>query len=122
VLVVDDHAIVRAGVRALLADTRDWEVCGEAGNGSEAVDKVQQLSPDVVLLDVTMPCMNGFEAAALIREKAPRTKVVFLTMHHVPTTGRLVGAHGFISKSSAAQDLVAVLNKVFRPGSPAGAP
>jgi chemotaxis response regulator CheB len=77
VLIVDDHAVVRAGVRTFLSSYPDWEICGEAKDGEEAIEKVEQLALDVVLLDLTMPGMNGFEAAPIILERAPATKIVF---------------------------------------------
>jgi YesN/AraC family two-component response regulator len=111
-LVVDDSAIIRTGVRALLSDFSDWQICGEAANGSEAVAKVQEESPDVVLLDVTMPVMNGFDAAAKIKQIAPATKVIFFSIHELPA--HLLTVEGFVSKQTAADDLLPALAKVTR--------
>ena len=105
VLVVDDSEIVRMGVRVLLYDSAQWEICGEAENGADAIAKVLEESPDVVVLDLIMPVMSGFETAARIRTIAPTTKIVFFSVHETPTTARLVGADAFVSKASAAKDL-----------------
>jgi DNA-binding NarL/FixJ family response regulator len=109
---VDDSAIVRTGVRDLLSDFRDWQICGEATNGLEAILKVQQESPDVVLLDVTMPVMNGYEAAAKIKEIAPGTKVIFFSTHQLPLKPLSVRAEGFVSKQNAVDDLLPALERV----------
>ena len=113
-LLVDDNDICRIGVRALLAGRSEWVICGEATNGVEAIIKVQAESPDIVLLDLTMPLMNGFEAAAKIKEVAPSTKVVFFSMHTIPASPQFVGAEGFVSKQTAARDLLPMLEKVTR--------
>src|SRR5258708_10349811 len=102
-LVVDDHEIVRMGVRILLSDTNQWDICGEAKDGPEAIKKVVELSPDVVILDLTMPAMGGFDTAKRIRRVAPSTRIVFFSVHETPTTARLVGADAFGSKASTAQ-------------------
>jgi DNA-binding NarL/FixJ family response regulator len=112
-LIVDDHEIVRIGVRILLADKNKWEICGEAVDGAEAIEKVVKLSPDVVILDLTMPIMGGFETAIRIRQLAPDTKIVFFSIHETPTTARLVGADAFVSKASAAEDLARTINQVL---------
>jgi DNA-binding NarL/FixJ family response regulator len=115
-LIVDDHEVVRASVRMLFANSDSFEVCGEAQNGMEAIRMVPELSPDVVILDLSMPGMNGFETAAKIRLIAPSTKIVFFSVHDVPTTARWVGADAFVSKSSALQDLVFAVTRVLRSG------
>ncbi len=111
-LVADDHEIVRVGVRTLLKDKHDWEICGDAENGREAIAKVCELSPDVVILDLSMPVMNGFEACAEIRRIAPSTKIIFYTVHDVPATASEVGADAFVSKSASAQELIATIERV----------
>jgi CheY-like chemotaxis protein len=115
ILIVDDHDLVRAGLVALLEAS--WDVCGEAGNGIEAIEKVRELKPDMVLLDLSMPLMSGTQAAKSIRAISPRTKIVFLSMHDSPTVAELVktmGADGFISKHSQAgkfrKELAALLD------------
>jgi DNA-binding NarL/FixJ family response regulator len=110
---VDDHEIVRMGVRILLSDANQWEICGEARNGIEAVQMVKALCPDVVILDLTMPVMGGFDTAKRIRQVAPDTRIVFFSIHETPTTARLVGADAFVSKSSAAKDLANTIQHVL---------
>lgn len=107
ILVVDDHELVRDGISGLLRDR--WDVCGEAENGVEAIEKVRELSPDLVLLDLVMPVMSGTEAAKIIRAVAPATKIVFLSMHESPTVAELVrtvGADGFLSKHCHASEFM----------------
>src|SRR3989304_2138774 len=81
VLITDDHAIVREGLQAILKGESDIEVVGEATNGEEAIKKAKELQPDIVLMDITMPGMNGLEATRLIRKQNPETKILVLTMH-----------------------------------------
>src|SRR5262245_34257916 len=81
ILIVDDHEIFRRGLRSLLESRSDWEVCGEATDGQDALDKAKQLQPDVVVLDITMPRLNGLDAAALLRKEVPRAKIVILSQH-----------------------------------------
>jgi DNA-binding NarL/FixJ family response regulator len=119
--VVDDNEIVRMGVRGLLCNHPQWEICGEAENGADAISKVAELSPDVVILDLIMPVISGIEAATRIRRISPSTKIVFFSIHDTPTTARMVGADAFVSKSSAAQDLVLAINNVLQTlGNPSG--
>lgn len=108
VLVVDDHQVMRKGVRALLETDSAWEVCGEAENGRLAVEKTRELNPDLVILDLTMPEMNGLEAARQIRQLSPQTKIVIFSMHESPQVrkeARDAGADAFVSKSSMAEAL-----------------
>jgi DNA-binding NarL/FixJ family response regulator len=109
ILLADDHEVVRHGLRVLLEAHPGWEVVGEAGNGREAVDKVRQTKPDVVVLDITMPELNGLEATRQILKAAPQTEVLILTMHESEQVAREVlaaGARGYLLKSDAAHDLV----------------
>jgi DNA-binding NarL/FixJ family response regulator len=115
-LIVDDHEVVRKGVRTLFAHNDSFEVCGEAQNGMEAIRMVPELSPDLVILDLSMPGMNGFETAAKIRLIAPSIKIVFFSVHEIPSTALWVGADAFVSKSSALQDLVLTVNRVLQLG------
>jgi DNA-binding NarL/FixJ family response regulator len=111
---VDDHEIVRIGVRLLLSDRDNWEVCGEAEDGFEAVEKVAELSPDIVILDLNMPVLSGLEAAKQIREIAPSTRIVFFSFHELPTAAQLVGADAFVSKSLAAEQLEKTIEAVLQ--------
>ena len=121
ILIVDDHAIVRMGVRTLLAANPKWKVCGEAANGEQALREIAKLAPDVVILDLSLPGMNGFEVAKEIRRLAPSTKIVFFTIHDVPATAREVGADGFVLKSSGVEALEKTLETVLLRRSAAGA-
>lgn len=112
-LIVDDHEIVRIGVRNLLSKNEQWEICGEAADGLEAIEKVLTLSPDVVILDLMMPTMNGFDTARRIRQLAPTTGIIFFSLHDTPTIARLVGADAFVSKGSIAQDLPRAIRHVL---------
>ena len=114
ILIVDDHEVARMGVRMLLSNSGSFEVCGEAKNGMEAIRMVPALSPHVVILDLSMPGMNGFETAAKLRVMAPSVKIIFFSVHDIPATARLVGADAFVSKSSAPQELVHTVNRVLQ--------
>jgi DNA-binding NarL/FixJ family response regulator len=117
ILIADDHEIVRHGIRALLDGHVGWEVCGEATDGREAVEKAVQLRPDVVLLDVGMPNLNGLDAARQILIACPRARILVLTMHESEQIVREVlevGARGFLLKSDAARDLVAAVEALQR--------
>ncbi len=115
-LIVDDHEAVRMGVRMLFTENCSVEVCGEAQNGVDAIRMVSELSPDVVILDLSMPGMNGFETAARIRLIAPSARIVIFSIHDIPTTARWVGADAFVSKSSPLQELALTVNRVLHTG------
>jgi DNA-binding NarL/FixJ family response regulator len=115
ILVVDDHEIIRRGLRAVLEAEPDWEVADEAANGQEAVEKAQRIKPDVVLMDISMPELNGLEAARRIRRNLPATEVLFLTMHEseqMIREGMEAGARGFLLKSDAGHELVPAIKSV----------
>jgi len=117
VLVTDDHAMVRDGICALLALTGDIEAIGIAANGREALDMVRELMPDVVLMDIAMPIMDGLEATRRIHKEFPKVKVLALTQyddksHVFPVIE--AGASGFISKTAASSELVAGIRSVHR--------
>jgi DNA-binding NarL/FixJ family response regulator len=117
ILLVDDHPIVRQGLRTLLQGRCDWEVVGEASDGVEAVEKVESLHPNVVVLDVTMPRMNGLEACRLIHQKHKNAglEVLFVTQHDSPQMMREAldaGARGYVVKSNAARDLLEAVESV----------
>ena len=115
ILVVDDHPIVRHGLRTLLGGRPEWEIIDEAEDGVEAVEKADRLKPDVVVLDVSMPRMDGLEACRRIRKSVPKSEVLIVTQHDSPQMMREalgVGARGYIVKSDAARDLLAALEAV----------
>lgn len=116
VLVVDDHTIVRDGICTLLALAGDIEVVGEAANGSEAIKMVRELKPDVVLMDISMPIMDGLEATRRICKEFPRTKVLILTQYDDKEYVFPVieaGASGFISKVAASSELAPGIRAVY---------
>ena len=117
ILLVDDHPVVRQGLRTLLEGRPGWEVVGEASDGVEALDKVESLQPDVVVLDITMPRMNGLQACRLIQQtpKASGLEVLFVTQHDSPQMMREAldaGARGYVVKSNAARDLLDAVEAV----------
>ena len=115
VLIVDDHTLVRDGIRALLMLAADIEVVGEACNGMEAMEKVKELLPDVVLLDLAMPIMNGLDTTRRIRKEFPKSKVLALTQYDdseyvVPVIE--AGARGFVTKAAAFSELATAIQAV----------
>jgi two-component system response regulator NreC len=117
VLLAEDHTIVRKGIRSLLDGVTDIEVIGEAEDGREAVEKVGQLLPDVVLMDNTMPILNGLEATRQIKKQFPHIMVLILTMH---TDEEYIfqflqaGASGYLVKKTAPKELVSAIKAVYR--------
>lgn len=112
VLIADDHAIVRDGIRQLLRNEEDLAVVGEALDGREALEKARDLSPDVLLLDIAMPRLNGLEVIDLVREAAPDTQVVVLSMHAKESYVKQVlasGALGYVLKASPSSDILAAI-------------
>jgi DNA-binding NarL/FixJ family response regulator len=113
VLVVDDHDIVRLGLRSLAEAKGDWEICGEAADGSTAIAKALDLRPDVIIVDLTMPGMNGFETAMEMRSVAPNSKIVLFSVYNLPVPARNVGADAFVSKASGVRELVATVERLL---------
>lgn len=115
VLLADDHALLREGLRALLASSGDIEVVAEVANGREALERALALKPDVVLMDIGMPDMNGIDATALLRERLPAARVIVLSMHgdaeHVYRALE-AGASGYLLKESAAAEVIAAVRAV----------
>lgn len=115
VLLADDHAVMRDGLKALLSATADLEVVGEVGNGREAVRLAAELKPDVVIMDVAMPELNGIEAVRMLREQRPDARIVMLSMHsdaeHVYRALE-AGAAGYLLKESAGEEVVSAVRTV----------
>ena len=109
ILVADDKPLVRYGLRILVERHDDWIVCGEASDGLEAVEKAANLKPDVVLLDISMPKLDGLCAVPLIREKIPDSDIVILTLHESLEMARIAakaGARAYVTKSSLSTELI----------------
>lgn len=120
ILIADDHEIVRKGLRAVLETRKDFEVVAEATNGRDAVSLAEEHSPDVVLMDLSMPELNGMEAIGQIIRRSPRTEILVLTMHESEELIREVldtGARGYVLKSDAAKQLVPAVD-ALREGKP----
>jgi len=119
VLVVDDHAILRDGIRSLLESQEDIDVVGEAGDGAEALEYVSKLLPDIVLMDISMPKTNGLEATRLIKESYPQVRVLILTQHDnreyiAPALG--AGASGYVLKRSGRREMLNAIRQVYEQG------
>lgn len=115
ILIADDHSVVRAGLRTLLESRSAWEVCAEAADGREALEKATKLKPDVAVLDIGMPLLNGVEATRQIRLASPSTEVLILTMHESDDLVQQViqaGARGYILKDDADRVLLAAVDAV----------
>jgi DNA-binding NarL/FixJ family response regulator len=117
ILIADDHELVRRGIRGLLRAQRGWKVAGEAADGREAVEKSRKLKPDIIILDIGMPNLDGLEATRQIRQAAPNTEILILTMHESNQMVRRVleaGARGYVLKSDLAGHLVKAVKGVSR--------
>ena len=117
VVVADDHTILRQGIKALLDNQEGIEVVGEAKDGREAIKTIEELSPDVILMDIAMPGLNGLEATRRIKKKFPKVKVVVLTMHaNEEYIFQILnaGADGYLVKETAFQDLISAINAVHK--------
>ena len=116
ILIADDHEMLRRGVRTILENEPDWEICGEAFNGQDAVAKANSLRPDLVILDINMPVLNGLAAVRLILRNRPQTKILVFTVHDSDQTVKEIqaaGAHRFLSKSNASDDLLRVVRELL---------
>lgn len=117
ILIADDHEIVRQGIRALIESHPGWEVCAEAVDGKDAVQKVAESKPDLIALDIGMPNMNGLEAAREILRENPKAKILFLTIYDTDQAAKTaiqIGAKGLILKSDAARELVSAIEIIQR--------
>jgi DNA-binding NarL/FixJ family response regulator len=117
IVIADDHTVVRRGVRAVLESQPGWEVTGEATTGPEAVALARQLQPDIVVMDLTIPELNGLDATRELLKVSPRTEVLILTMHHSEQLARdalQAGARGYVLKSDSDGILVAAIDSLRR--------
>jgi two-component system response regulator NreC len=117
ILLADDHTVVRQGLRKVLEERADWEVVAEAGDGREAVRQAEELEPDVAILDITMPLLNGVEATRQIVKRSPSTRVLVLTMHSDEAYVNQIlqaGATGYLLKDSADVDLIQAVSAVSK--------
>jgi DNA-binding NarL/FixJ family response regulator len=115
ILIADDNPLVRRGVAGLLSSQEDCSVCGEVGDGTSAVEKARELVPDVILLDISMPGLNGLEAASAIRREVPQAKIVILSQHdaaHMLPTALNAGADACVDKSRVAVELLPAIRKL----------
>ena len=119
VLIADDNEAVRAGVCAMLKLRKDVEICGQAVNGRDAIIKAAELKPDLLLIDITMPVLDGFSAAREIHQKFPNIVILFLSMHQgkrMAHLAKLAGASGYVSKTSDSNVLLRAVDIVLGHG------
>jgi DNA-binding NarL/FixJ family response regulator len=119
VIVVDDHAVIRRGVQGILSAFPEWELCGEAENGQEGIRLAEALKPEIIIMDVSMPVLNGLEATRIIHNILPDTRILLLTLHSSTELVRSAfraGARGYVLKSDAEHELVRALNIIAGDG------
>jgi len=122
ILIADDHEIFRKGLRWLVESHSALEICGEAANGIEAVEMAKKLTPDVIIMDISMPYMNGLDATRQIRQQVPGSRILILSQHdssHMLTAAFNAGASGYVTKSQVAHYLLLALDAVMQ-GQPFG--
>jgi DNA-binding NarL/FixJ family response regulator len=115
ILVVDDQSIVRQGVRSLVESHHDWEIVGEATTGADAIDTARRLQPDIVVMDLSLPELNGIDATRKILKASPKSEVLVLTLHHSEELARSVlaaGARGYVLKSNGGADVIAAIESL----------
>jgi DNA-binding NarL/FixJ family response regulator len=119
ILIADDHEAVRKGVCAILSSRADVEICGEAENGKEAIEKASALKPDLIILDITMPVLSGFEAAREIRKTLPNVPILILSMHEsnqLIGEAKKLGVQGYVTKTQVGSTLLEAVDKLLRQG------
>jgi DNA-binding NarL/FixJ family response regulator len=116
ILIADDEDTVRKMVRVLLESRADFEVCGEADNGAIAIDKARELKPDLVILDISMPGVDGFEAARIIRKLFPKIRILIFSVHNATQLmkeAQNIGVNGFVEKSESGQVLLKAIDTIM---------
>jgi DNA-binding NarL/FixJ family response regulator len=119
IIVVDDHVVIRRGVQGILRAFPEWELCGEAADGQEAIRLAESIKPEIIIMDVSMPGLNGLEATRIIHNILPDTKILLLTLHSSTELVRSAfraGARGYVLKSDAEHELVRALNVLVGEG------
>ncbi|HEY6767858.1 MAG TPA: response regulator transcription factor [Candidatus Sulfotelmatobacter sp.] len=115
ILIADDNAAIRRGVTTILSGKENWQVCGEAVNGEEAIQKARELRPDLILLDISMPGLSGMEAARVLSAEAVQAKILIISQHDpVQLLPRVIeaGAYGCVDKNRLAMDLVPAIEEI----------
>src|SRR5260370_26512780 len=123
ILMGDEQEIVRQGIRSLFDLQTDWEICGEAVDGLDAIEKSKHLKPDIILLDVSMPHLNGLDAARVIRKEVPESKILMVSQHdaaYMSQRALEVGARGYVAKSELSRQLLAAVESLIHDGQPPG--
>jgi DNA-binding NarL/FixJ family response regulator len=116
ILIADDHPLVRRGIAGMLSRETNWEICGEASDARETLERAAELRPDVVLLDVSMPDANGLETARLLRQRVPSVKILIMSQndpHHLLAPALEAGAQGCVDKVRIGTDLVSAIRSVI---------
>jgi DNA-binding NarL/FixJ family response regulator len=116
ILIVDDCVLIRRSLRAMLEERPDWVVCGEAENGSEGIDEAKKLNPDLIVMDLAMPALNGIDASRLLKRLLPATPIVMCTTFsdpHLKKAALAAGLDAFVDKSEAATALICSIQQLF---------
>ena len=117
VLIVDDHEIFRKGLRSLLEPLEQFEICGEAADGLEAFEKAKQLIPDIVLMDISMPQIDGLQATRIIRNEIPNSRILILSQHDSPqmlAAALKAGAYGYVTKSQVSRCFMTAIDAIAK--------
>ena len=117
ILIADDHEVMRSTLRLLLESRGEFQICGEASDGSEAITKTKELKPDLVILDISMPNVDGLEAARVIRKFLPEVRILILSVHRAKEMleeAKKIGVDGFVSKSEKGQVLLSAVDTVLQ--------